>query len=163
MKPIILLDVDGVLNPCPFKAEMSSDWKFEPTFTSKTGFKLNLSKEMGRAILDLNCNIIWLTTWILDEDFANPEVGVALGWDKKATAHIDESKTQFFWKTEKAREILSIPGSKIVWIDDDVNEFINMFKNRFDLDPHNRLLAICPDADVGLTKVHIDRIRTFLT
>lgn len=165
MKPIIPLDIDGVLNPCPFNAERSKDWLFEPEFRSspESGrFLLNLSKEMGQALLDLDCHIRWLTTWILDEDQANPNIGAALGWPKLPIIPIaPHGPSDFFWKPRAIKTLLENPGPKVIWIDDDINSFLQHFQPDV-LDPHKRLLTIVPESDIGLTKAHINIIKEFI-
>jgi hypothetical protein len=164
-QPLILLDVDGVLNPFPF-TDIKRDWKFEPTFTSsiESGqFSLNLSKEMGQALLDLNCQIQWLTTWIRHEDFANPNIGKALDWPiQKEAQLVIAGLTDPFWKVRTVKSILSIPGPKVIWIDDDAARFIEHFSDWSLLDPHDRLQIIVPDPQVGLTKRHIQIINDFI-
>ena len=162
-KPIILLDVDGVLNPCPWKPEDSPDWKFEPRWPSSTesgAFPLSLSKEMGQALADLNCQIRWLTTWILTEDFANPEIGKRLGWDRLPVCHIERRFSDNYWKPTAVQKILETEGPKVVWIDDDADYYAQVFDGISD--PFGRLLIICPDSHVGLTRDHIDTIKVFL-
>jgi hypothetical protein len=164
MKPILLLDVDGVLNPISFSSTDSFDWKFEAPFRSSEesgGWTLNLSKEMGQAIQSLDCEIRWLTTWILDADFANAEIGSALGWERLALCPFVKHKSDPWWKPRAVKDLLQHPGPKVVWADDDINIFLQFFEDD-ELDPHNRLLAICPDPTVGLTKDDIDTIKEFL-
>lgn len=161
-KPILLLDVDGVLNPCPFDKNRSSDWAFEKTFRSTLasgGFNLNLSWEMGQALLGLGCEIVWLTTWILDWDHANENIGRAFGWAEKKVPEVTREQ---FWKILEVKRILAEPGPKVVWIDDDALNFLELFEDGADLDPHSRLLVVCPDSSVGLTKAHLQEIKEFL-
>lgn len=164
-KSILVIDVDGCLNPVPFDPAMSSDWKFEPTFCSSQesgGWPLNLSREMGQTLTDLNCEIKWLTTWILDADFANIEIGSALKWKRLNHCPFKQQGfTDIWWKPRAVKELLKDPGPKVVWIDDDINIFLQNFEIG-ELDPHNRLLAICPFPAIGITKNDIDVIKEFL-
>lgn len=165
--PIILLDVDGVLNPCPFdKHPRGLEWKFEPTFRScadSGGFPLNLSKEMGQALLDLKCEIRWLTTWIRDADLANKNIGSALGWERQRVCAITlRGLSDYYWKPRYVKELLKDPGPRVVWIDDDADGYAQHF-DEGELDPHNRLLIICPECDIGITHDHIDTIKLFLS
>lgn len=165
MKPIILLDVDGVLNPAPFKASWSPDWKFEPTARScqeSGGWPLNLSKEMGRAILDLNCEIRWLTTWIKNGDFANPNIGARLDWPRLSICPVQRKMSEnIFWKPLAVKEFLENPGPKVVWIDDEADTLRDIF-TLDELDPHRRLLVINPEPFEGLTKEQLNTIQVFL-
>ena len=168
----LLLDVDGVLNPCPFSIDRSSEWIFEQPFKSTKasgGFTLNLSREMGKAIEELDYNIRWLTTWA---HHAHVNIGMHFDWiSHQVLAEPPEASynmygctsSDWLWKPRAVMEFVKDPGDKVVWIDDDANEFIDHFdKNGLTLDPHERLLIISPITDVGLTKSDLGRIREFL-
>lgn len=163
-KPILICDVDGVLNPVPFREKTSPDWKWEHTFRSTAdsgGFNLNLSSEMGAAIEALGCDITWLTTWIVGQDHANSNIGKSIGWSFKSFPNIPENP-YIFWKVMEVKRILANPGPKVIWIDDEAIEFSELFADEWELDPHNRLLIINPETDIGLTKDHIDTMKVFL-
>jgi hypothetical protein len=163
-KPLLFADIDGCFNPVPFRAVVSKDWKWERTFRSNAdsgGFNLNLSSEMGAAIESLGCDITWLTTWIVGQDHANPNVGKALGWELKPYPIIPEDP-YIFWKVMYMKDVLAQPGPKVIWIDDEATEFSELFSDQWDLDPHNRLLIINPETDIGITKDHIDTMKVFL-
>jgi HAD domain in Swiss Army Knife RNA repair proteins len=158
-KPLILLDVDGVLNPIT-ATFAGLDWKFEPEFFSdaESGrFKLLLSRQMARALTDLNCEIQWLTTWIYDQDHANPNMGKHFGWWLKIP-EIDRSAKH--WKYDTVRRTLeSHSDRKIIWIDDEGVDFIEIFG---DLPNSHNLLVISPDLQIGLTKEDINTIQKFI-
>jgi hypothetical protein len=167
IKPIIVLDVDGVLNPFwPRSTQISRDWVFDKNFSSSPesgSFLLNLSTEMGQALRDLDCDIRWLSTWMRDGDFANQEIGEALGWPVLPNVEIEfHGPNDFSWKPRAVRQILSTDGPPVIWIDDDAVIFL---KDLTDLsfDPHQRLLPIAPDTDVGLTKKDIEKAKDFIS
>lgn len=67
------------------------------------------------------------------------------------------------WKPQAVFNFLRNPGGKVVWIDDEVDLFIADFiELGVDIDPHGRLLTICPECDVGLTREHIASIKEFI-
>lgn len=156
MRPILLLDVDGVLNPVPFTTTWSSDWEFLPEFISseESGmWPLNVSAEMAMAITDLGCDVRWLTTW---GDHAHDNIGAAFGW-RLLPVVAQPDRRSFSWKVKAATEILSEPGPPVVWIDDDIAEFA--CRTDFTtIDPHKRLITVCPKTNVGLTRSHISYI-----
>lgn len=166
----ILLDIDGVLNPSPFAPHDSPDWKFEPQLKSSKasgGFTLNLSREMAGAILGLGCDIQWLTTW---GHHAHFNVGMHFDWiNYPVLAEPPESRgmyggsTDWLWKPRAVMDFLKNPGDKVIWVDDDADYYVaHWSEHGLVLDPHNRLLVVCPDTDTGLTKAHIESIREFL-
>lgn len=162
-KPIILLDVDGVLNPCPFKAERSPGWAFEPTFRSneRSGrWPLNVSKEMAQELLSITDDIRWLTTWC---DQAHPNIGgPVFGWPEFPVLQ-DHRKfsRNFFWKPANVQDVTREPGPPVIWIDDDSAGYVEACTLE-SLDPHGRLLVITPECDIGLTREHFARIREWL-
>jgi hypothetical protein len=172
----ILLDVDGVLNPDFFEAENCPDWVFEPKFKSSKAsgrYTLALSREMGKAIEDLNCQVHWLTTWGTHAHF---NIGIHFDWNnhpilaEKPPPIIEpdgmygrREVEDHFWKPRAVKKFLLEPGPKVIWIDDDIEAFQERIaQNGMTLDPHNRLLTICPDELVGLTKQHLNLIREFI-
>jgi hypothetical protein len=159
---VILLDIDGVLNPCPFSTERSKDWVFDPEFVAKC-FQINASCEMARALLDLNHPIEWLTTWCMYDDSANQHIGPCIRMPRlknNRTPYPDEG----WWKLAVYNlKRLQFDGP-IVWIDDDLAGAglpVEYGKTAVDpLDPAT--LYVCPETDVGLTKAHIEAIAFFL-
>lgn len=153
-RPILLMDIDGVLNPAPFDMNLSTDWFFEPSFRSDKAsgeFILNLSREMGKAIMSLNAEIFWLSTWIKDIDSANPNIGKHMGWPNlPILPTINRNLNGGSFKREAVKEFIKDPGPEVFWIDDDA-EFI-WKKDRPDcIDLHNRLNIVSPNSMVGLS------------
>jgi hypothetical protein len=149
----ILLDIDGVLNPL---SDGNGDWVFETHQASDAHatWPVRLSHEMGRAILSLQCRIKWLTTWIVGKDYANPEIGVLLGWGPKGAFHVtEEQASDPLWKQRAVLNFLEgVDGSqKVVWIDDDAN-----------LSSSRNLLVVKTNPLIGLTRKHVEQIRAFL-
>lgn len=163
-KPILLLDVDGVLNGLGGPEALCPDWKWNAPFHSSLesgGFKLTLSREMGDAIRALDLDVRWLTTW---REHANPEVGARLGWGLLPVANREVEQDRFGslvidrGKGHAAKVLLANPGPPVVWIDDDA-PWIGVAN----LDPHGRLVAtIQPDYLAGLSRAEIDRVRDVL-
>jgi hypothetical protein len=171
VKPIIVLDIDGVLNTFVPVAERSADWKWDPEFRSDRDsgrFLLNLSTEMARALEKLG-ELRWLTTWIYNGDQANPNVGAHFGWNLPLLDIVKDTTTPRvsiferpdpWWKSNSIKKLCAEPGPPVVWIDDDIEWFLR--DGPQDLDPHHRLFCVCPDADVGITRAHIEMIKNHL-
>ncbi|SDC77384.1 hypothetical protein SAMN05660690_2493 [Geodermatophilus telluris] len=165
--PILLLDVDGVLN-AP-RRELPDGWRrgtfngfllsWDPTITAR----LRELHESGRV------EIQWLTTWTTDADrlLAEP-MGLPRGLRTHARA--DAAPTGFlgifggasgWWKLDAAREVAeSEPDRRIVWIDDDLAEQAEDTGDWLAAHPH--VLVVAPDLYVGLTHEQLDRIEAWL-
>ncbi|MGY1606376.1 HAD domain-containing protein [Geodermatophilus sp. SYSU D00700] len=166
-RPILLLDVDGVLNTP--RRELPEGWRrgtfngyvlsWDPTVTAR----LRELHESGRV------EIQWLTTWTTDADrlLAEP-MGLPRGL--RTHARGDSAPTGFlgvfggasgWWKLEIAREVASSePDRRIVWIDDDLAEQAEDTGDWLAANPH--VLVVAPDLYVGLTHEQLDEIEAWL-
>jgi hypothetical protein len=165
--PILLLDVDGVLNPVCL--DLPDGWRrgtfngyvlsWDPTITDR----LRRLHESGRV------EIQWLTTWTTDADrlLAEP-MGLPRGLRTHARA--DAAPTGFlglfrgvagWWKLTVAREgAAAEPDRRIVWIDDDLAEQAADTGDWLAANPH--VLVVAPDLMVGLTHEQLDEIERWL-
>src|SRR5918911_5332204 len=125
--PILLLDVDGVLNAA--RVDLPAGWTrgtfngyvltWDPTVTAR----LRTWHEAGRV------EIQWLTTWTEDADrlLAEP-MGLPRGLRTHSRGRMAPTgyagrlgRVTGWWKLEHAREVAEAePGRRIVWIDDDL-------------------------------------------
>jgi hypothetical protein len=165
--PILLLDVDGVLNAA--RVELPDGWQrarfngfvlsWDPTVTAR----LRGLHEAGRV------EIQWLTTWTTNADklLAEP-MGLPRGL--KTHDREDAGPTGFagvfggaagWWKLAAAREVADAePGRRIIWIDDDLAEQAADTGDWLAANPH--VLVIAPDLFRGLTHEHLDEIEAWL-
>ena len=165
--PILLLDVDGVLNAVCM--DLPEGWQrgiyngyvlsWDPTVTAR----LRELHESGRVELQ------WLTTWTkrADELLAEP-----MGLPRGLRVHDREGfeSTGFagrrehasgWWKLDAARELVqSEPGRRIVWIDDDLGNEADDVVEWLDANPH--VLVVAPDLFSGLTHEELDRVEAWL-
>lgn len=154
-KPILLLDVDGVLNP----DRLPDDWEFEPRFQSDEesgGLPLDLSREMGAAIEEVGFDMRWLTTW---GEYANTNIGPHFGWRAMPVAAEPYKEHPYFWKVLAVQRLLAEPGPLVVWIDDEADKFVNLFGEYEALDPHYRLIYVAPNPRWGLRREHLEWIK----
>ena len=112
-KPVVLLDVDGVLNP--LLREKPTTW---PDFRQvhANGFELWLSPEMGAALAALPATVVWSTTWCDEpthlERFTEHLGGLAPVWLGRWGRSRD-----LRWKRELAYAAAErFPA--VVWVDD---------------------------------------------
>jgi hypothetical protein len=165
--PILLLDVDGVLNAA--RLDLPDGWQrgtfngfvlsWDPTVTAR----LRELHESGRV------EIQWLTTWTTNADrlLAEP-MGLPRGL--KTHAPTDMAPTGFlgplggrsgWWKLVAAREVAEAePDRRIVWIDDDLA--LQAAETGEWLAANSHVLVVAPDLFVGLTHQQLDEIEAWL-
>jgi hypothetical protein len=165
--PILLLDVDGVLN-VP-RVDLPEGWRrgmfngfvlsWDPTITAR----LRDLHESGRV------EIHWLTTWTTNADrlLAEP-MGLPRGL--KTHARADAAPIGFlgpllgdsgWWKLAAAREVAEAePDRRIVWIDDDLAAQAADTGEWLAARPH--VLVVAPELFAGLTHEQLDEIEAWL-
>ena len=165
--PILLLDVDGVLN-VP-RVDLPEGWRrgmfngfvlsWDPTITAR----LRDLHESGRV------EIQWLTTWTTnaDELLAEP-MGLPRGL--KVHDREDAAPTGYsgpagglagWWKLAAAQAVAEAePDRRIIWIDDDLAEQAEDTGEWLAAHPH--VLVIAPDLLTGLTHEQLDAIEAWL-
>jgi hypothetical protein len=165
--PILLLDVDGVLNPA--RRDLPDGWGrgtfngyvlvWDPSVTAR----LASWHEAGRVELQ------WLTTWTTDADrlLAEP-----MGLPRGLVTHgrEDAAPTGFlgplggragWWKLTAAQRVAEAePDRRIVWVDDDLAEQAADTGEWLAANPH--VLVVAPDLLVGLTHEQLDEIEAWL-
>lgn len=126
-KTILLLDVDGPLNP--WSARKGLPEGFTEHETSPEGWDPNLGLTVrlrasdGPRLMATGCELIWATAW---EDEANIWIGPNIGlpelpfipWEDRNPWNIE----RLHWKTKKlvAWMDMNRPGIPFKWIDDEV-------------------------------------------
>ena len=165
--PILLLDVDGVLNAA--RADLPAGWErgtfngyvltWDPTITAR----LRKLHESGRV------EIQWLTTWTTDADrlLAEP-MGLPRGLVTHARA--DSAPIGFsgvfggrssWWKLAAAQAVAeSEPDRRIIWVDDDLAMQAADTGDWLAANPH--VLVVAPDLFLGLTHAQLDEIEAWL-
>ena len=165
--PILLLDVDGVLNAA--RRDLPEGWErgkfngyvlaWDPTITAR----LRDLHESGRL------EIQWLTTWTTDADalLAEP-MGLPRGL--RTHAREDAAPTGFtgpmggqagWWKLGAARDVaLEDADRRIVWIDDDLADQADDTADWLAANPH--VLVVAPDLMTGLTHAQLDEVEAWL-
>ena len=165
--PILLLDVDGVLNAA--RLDLPEGWR-RGTFN---GFVLTWDPTVTARLRDLHesgrVEIQWLTTWTTNADrlLAEP-MGLPRGL--RTHAPDDAAPTGFlgplggrsgWWKLAAAREVAAAePDRRIVWIDDDLAQQAADTGEWLAAHPH--VLVIAPDLFAGLTHEQLDAIEAWL-
>ncbi|MEU9083289.1 HAD domain-containing protein [Streptomyces sp. NPDC048357] len=167
MKPLLLIDVDGPLNPYAAKAQRRPEGytthRMRPTGwregESAKPLRVWLNPAHGEELLALAeaYELVWATTW---KDEANDWIGPHLGLPR--LPFIDwpsmhgRAPRGTFWKTQY---ILEYAGERpFAWIDDDIGAMDREYVER--LHPaHALLLRI--DEQIGLVREDFDTLGTW--
>lgn len=172
MKPVWLLDIDGVINAVTRKTPKT--WPENDWIKIKiASFPFNVSKSVLNFIHEVyESNLVdikWHTTWQHD---ANDKVGLALDLPKFEVFHAPEYlehepwahiyKKCTWWKLPSVNKLLET-GCSIIWTDDDI--CLNTYDSDY-INPKDKLytnsLLIKPQTNLGLTPKHVTQIREYL-
>ncbi|MEU2351347.1 HAD domain-containing protein [Modestobacter sp. NPDC049651] len=164
--PVLLLDVDGVLNA--LTPELPAGWargrfngyvlSWDPTVTAR----LRDWHESGRVELQ------WLTTWTADADalLADP-----MGLPRGLRVHERAAAPTGFagrwgalagwWKLTAAQDVAAAePGRRIVWIDDDLADQAADAGEWLAANP--QVFVVSPHLATGLTHAELDAVEAWL-
>lgn len=158
-KPILLLDVDGVINYVgdggawrdqkeKMKLKRVNWWNIR--WSTEVVLKINY---WGRNLADIR----WLTSW---DEKARLLLAPALGIDEFPLAR-DPS----MWHKAHAADIVdqTYPGIPICWIDDELDSFLHdTDRGHFYWESRPNTLLIQPSEKMGLQPDDLARIESFL-
>lgn len=120
MKPIWLLDVDGVLNAYEEAAPILRDWDDWQEFIAR-GFPIRYSPAMIARILALHesgaVEVRWLTTW---GHFANEDLQ-PLGFPEFLVAAEMPFRDRLGWWKLPVAQDLFYQGRAVIWTDDEIS------------------------------------------
>lgn len=126
MKPLLLIDVDGPLNPYAAKPsrrpESYQTHRMRPTGWEnpwQKPLRVWLNPAHGPALLALPFDLAWCTTWAAEaNEWIGPHIGLpklpVVPWPDDARK---EQTDGIFWKTKYVVEWAA--GRPFAWIDDD--------------------------------------------
>ena len=147
MKPLLLLDVDGVLNPLGV-----SD---APGFTTQRvgGMRVLLSTTHGRWLRELAdvFDLTWATSWERDADLIAERIGLPVG----LPAITFTGQTEW---TVKLPDVMEYVGHRaLAWVDDQLGPEVHAWA----ISRPAPTLLIETDSRVGLTEAQVERLRTW--
>lgn len=165
MKPLWLLDVDGVLNAVTREPVLSEWDDMTLTRASANGrswpiwyspaliARINALVEMDRV------EVRWLTTWTHD---AAQHLSPVIGLDGAEWGVVERRPPTSYrwWKLEAAQRVMDEEGVRpLVWTDDDLRyERLAMHWLNAEVEHY---MAISPKPHIGLTPRHLDAIEAY--
>jgi hypothetical protein len=154
-RPLLLLDVDGVLNPWLMR-RLPAGYQHHQIGI----FDVILADWHGPAILELcqeaSLDLVWATTW---EDNANNEIAPRVGLPSDLPwIRFTEDAADLFVETRKLAAVRRSVGDRAcVWIDDDLwPDAWAWAAQRTDAGVPT--LLVQPHPDEGLVAAHLDQI-----
>lgn len=146
-KPLLLLDIDGVLSPFGGGPP--------PGFVRETigSYEVIWSQQHRDWLFQLSqeFQLVWATTW---EHSANESMSPILELGQLAVIEFDRG-TGDTWKLPSVQEFIG--NRPTAWIDDDLYLDAHKWADHRDVPT----LLIRTSSSVGLTKEHVDQLKTF--
>ena len=183
-RPLVLLDVDGVLNILSDSADgwpvVSAGWAVAEGRRYPITWAPEVVDRLRRS-LDEDVEIQWLTTCGHDANTSLrhlldlPELPVAGTYGQRLSgapepageAHASvapaapDPLTGHWWKYDVVQRLLrEQPGRMLIWIDDELHDEWSRF--RMWADEHPSVRPIGPDGRHGLTPEHLEQIDQLL-
>lgn len=162
----IYQDIDGVLSPFSSGAPRTNTlWKGEWREEHIAGFHMLWSVELIDALRELDnredVNFIWLTSWEdMAVEFFSPVVGIGADWPVLASNDSQDDLTKWWKLREIRKHIATTAPEKAIWLDDDIEWDVG--GKEFVKEQGDRLLAINPNRNHGLSKKHVQRMLDFI-
>lgn len=189
MRPLLLLDVDGVLNAVTALPDPAvwPDWRQGRATAAGRSWPISWSPSVVAAVLGWRelADVQWLTTWGHD---ANGELRDLLGLPELPVAgtHADadfppqagepdpvlqgslaavtpaapDELTRRWWKFDLVRRIVrGAPDRPLVWVDDDLSGQADV---RAWMERESRCLLVAPSPRTGLSPQDLAEVEAFL-
>lgn len=148
MKPLLLLDVDGVLNPLGVRDAPGFD-------EHRTGgVRVLLNPDHGRWLSGLSdaYDLTWATSWERDADLIAELIGLPLGLPVITFSNQSE------W-TVKLPDVVRHAGDRrLAWVDDQLGPDVHAWAASRSVPT----LLVETDSRVGLAPEHVERLRAWV-
>lgn len=162
MLPLLLIDVDGVLNPYAMPRARRAERGFTEHFIAdpdepRRVYTVLLNPDDGARLAALadRFELVWCTTWM---GHANTEIGPRIGLPRLRVLPIDRTASawRLFWKTPQVAR--QSAGRPFVWLDDDIGSPDRIWLDKHVSQPH---LAISVHPARGLDEAIWRRLDDF--
>ncbi len=174
-KPILLLDIDGVLNAIAKNlathAWSEDDWITGEAQGNRFMWQIAASRSVCDFFRELHeedlVEIRWHTTW---QHQAEGVAGI-LGLPTFPVHEAPEFKPGHWYSSVSPHDVWwKLPGvyravtegRPVIWVDDDIDSYVNGEQRARLLRQDNAVLLICPDHKCGLVQKDLDKIKEFL-
>jgi hypothetical protein len=162
-KPVLLVDVDGVLNPYAHQGALAAGWETHRIAARQPGrdvavtYTVYLNPDHGSWLVELayDFDLAWATTW---EEQANTLIAPKIGLSQPLpVAAVVWGRHGY----DKVAGIAALVGDRpCAWLDDDPGYA------GFEWSDERRArdiptLIITPDPAIGFTRAHKDKLRRF--
>jgi hypothetical protein len=155
MRPLLLLDFDGVLNALrPDDPIETNDWQ-DWTTNTVDGFSITTSRTMAAATAKI-AETHWLTTWN-ENDSANILLSPLLSIGPFPVAAAPPANYDPLWKPRAVAGQLST-GRPVVWFDDEAEDLWAHWGK----EKPNNLFLLAPNESRGLTRLELEAAADWL-
>lgn len=174
-RPLLLINVDGVLNVHPNARRPVADWQAHSVAGARgTEYTVHLNPRHGEWLNGLSdqYHLVWCTTW---GEAANSRIAPLLGLPTDLpVVPLPSSWTEvpLNYAAETPHVRRWAKGRAVTWLDDAIDDRdADALTRRVDPDDQSPLAGSKPciaamtlnvDPDIGLTRAHIDRLRAWL-
>jgi hypothetical protein len=185
VKPVWLLDVDGVLNACtkvPDRNVWTKDqWDGGKASASGREWPIMWARPVAEFIRTVHAQdraeIRWHTTWqheasAIADLLGLPEFAIAdapefLAHEQRTPASEAERIREghprpAWWKLPAAERVVRDEGRPLIWTDDDITWSLARYNADAGLRAHAPALLVSPNERTGLTPKHLRQIGDFL-
>lgn len=162
-KPVLLVDVDGVLNPFSHRGDFAPGWETHQItaqnhMSQMKTYEVYLLPRHGSWLLELAADfeLVWATTW---EEQANTLIGPKIGLPPLPVAPI-------YWRMSgynKTMGIEEIIGDRpAAWLDDEPGSAGHYWRDER-MKRGVPTLLVTTDPAIGFTRGQKDRLHRFAT
>lgn len=168
MKPLILLDVDGVLNLYPVVPGTGTHQTF-PAWSEENQreYTMSVPNYLFDAIPELEklADFAWCTTWNYDAPASlSPVLGFGADWPVVEVGNPEHVGFRETWKVTGVTKFLEAhEGRRVVWIDDQLFDDAADWAARMNSDLGTDIWLFSVNGAYGLTKAKIDELKELLT
>ncbi|MFG3439898.1 HAD domain-containing protein [Nonomuraea sp. NPDC047897] len=155
---LLLLDVDGVLNPWH---RPGPEWEIHKAVAHDMSYRVVLNPDHGPMLLELaketGAELVWATTW---EEHTNREIGSRIGLPELPVIQVNSgpSAPRVHPKTPPVADY--VKGRSFVWFDDDLTRADSQYLKAHDGVGDFLIVHIGPRK--GLTERHLEMAAAWL-